>query len=376
MDRVRLKAEWEEQVAILMAFPHINSDWALHIDRARECFIRIIEHILCFESVILCIDVRDNEGIELLCDYFKPSSNVKNTESSAISAYIRTHIRDDVPQVSITNPFLPHFMLDSHFTLHIVRIHSNDTWARDFGGIGIEKAGNGEMLKFMFNGWGLKYPANYDNRIVRDIFTPQYMTQADMVLEGGSIESNGAGVLLTNTQCLLEPNRNPHLAQSDIESKLKAYFGLKQVLWLHNGYLEGDDTDSHIDTLARFITPDTIAYIACADREDSHFEALKCMETELKALKQPNGEPYKLIALPFTQAIYDEHKQRLPSSYANFLFVNNALLVPTYDDKNDSKALAILSRALPHYKVVGVPCSSLILWHGSLHCVTMQLYAD
>ena len=101
MDRVRLKAEWEEQVAILMAFPHINSDWALHIDRARECFIRIIEHILCFESVILCIDVRDNEGIELLCDYFKPSSNVKNTESSAISAYIRTHIRDDVPQVSL-----------------------------------------------------------------------------------------------------------------------------------------------------------------------------------------------------------------------------------------------------------------------------------
>lgn len=369
MEHTHLRAEWERQIAIFMAFPHANSDWVEYINEARACFIRIIEHILCFESVILCVDTDDEEGFRLLCEYFKSQG-----EPSPLQEYINTHINPHIPKHSIAKPYLSSLAQSSPYALHIIRVGTNDTWARDFGGIGISKAGESKMIDFIFNGWGLKYPANKDNQITRNVFKQEHLIQADMVLEGGSIESNGAGVLLTNTQCLLTPNRNPHLTLQDIESKLKAYFGLKQVLWLHHGYLAGDDTDSHIDTLARFISKDSIAYIQCEDRDDEHFIELAKMQEELKALRQPNGKPYNLIALPFTRAIYDLNKQRLPASYANFLFLNNALLVPTYDDPNDTKALEILKNALPTHKVLGVPCLELILWHGSLHCITMQLY--
>lgn len=363
--KYRLKAEWEEQIAILMAFPHKNSDWAIHIEVARECFVRIIEQILYFESVILCVDINDDEGMALLHTHFK--KHITFAQNETFKSY------------------------NQQYGLHIVRVPTNDTWARDFGGISVEAEGGIALFDFVFNGWGLKYPANYDNQItqnivceafknthlsplVKRIFSSYRLIKTNMILEGGSIESNGAGVLLTNTQCLLEKNRNPHLSQDEIESKLKEYFGLDSVLWLTQGYLAGDDTDSHIDTLARFISEDTIAYITCDDKQDEHFESLKSMEAELRALKQSNGEPYKLIPLPFTQAIYDERGQRLPASYANFLFVNGGLLVPTYGDKNDKKALEILSLALPTRRVVGVDCRSLILWHGSLHCVSMQVY--
>lgn len=370
----RLKAEWEEQIGILMAFPHKNSDWANHIKEARECFLNIIENILCFESVILCVDTDDNEGMKLLCEYFVSHTEIAKT--STVYSYIRTYLNQNVPQHTIANPYLQKMKIDSQYALHIIRIKTNDTWSRDFGGIGIESAGQCKLLKCMFNGWGLKYPANYDNIIISSIFSPHHIIQADIVLEGGSIDGNGDGVLLTNTQCLLAPNRNPHLNQDGIESKLKEYFGLKEVLWLNHGYLAGDDTDSHIDTLARFITADSIAYIACENEDDEHFESLKCMKKELQSLRQKNGKPYKLIPLPFTQAIFDENGDRLPSSYANFLFLNNALLVPTYNDENDLLAIKTLSHALPSHKIIGVDCRSLILWHGSLHCISMQLYAD
>lgn len=367
----RLRAEWEKQSAILMAFPHKNSDWARYIDKARACFIHIIEHILCFESVILCVDLQDEEGIEILCKHFAPFQS--NTQS-ALQEYVEGYLNTDIAQQSLIKPYLHTSNTQSPYTLHIMRVRTNDTWARDFGALGVESAGENKLVKCIFNGWGLKYPSHYDNAISESIFAKKHIIKADIVLEGGSIESNGAGVLLTNTQCLLEKNRNPHLSQNEIESKLREYFGLDSVLWLHYGYLAGDDTDSHIDTLARFISEDTIAYITCDDKQDEHFESLKSMEAELQALKQPNGEPYKLVALPFTKAIYDDSGDRLPASYANFLFVNGALLVPTYGDKNDKKALEILSKALPKHRVVGVDCHSLILWHGSLHCVSMQVY--
>lgn len=410
--RVRLKAEWERQSAIFMAFPHQNSDWAEHIDRARECFLDIIEHIVCFESVILCIDTQDDDGFEIVKRHFSHSQKALDSADSRDSVnadfmetqddeFIKNLFVESVPHTLIQNPkskYLADFGGNSAFSLHIVRVPTNDTWARDFGVISVElespqnlaenpsqnmaqnKAGQRDkqiqLLGFTFNGWGLKYPAFYDNKVTRSLFRADCVTQMDMVLEGGSIDSNGAGVLLTNTQCLLESNRNPHLCQAEIESKLKAYFGLDSVLWLTQGYLAGDDTDSHIDTLARFISKDTIAYVKCEDKEDEHFQSLALMESELQALKQANGEPYKLVALPFTQAIFDEQGQRLPSSYANFLFVNGALLVPTYGDINDEKAIKVLAQALPSHRVVGIDCRSLILWHGSLHCVTMQMYGE
>ncbi|STP09492.1 agmatine deiminase family protein [Helicobacter cinaedi] len=407
--RVRLKAEWEKQLAIFMAFPHQNSDWAKHLGRARACFLDIIEHIVCFESVILCVDTQDDEGFEIVKKHFSKALDSADSRDSVNADFMKTQddeciknlFNQSVPYTLIQNPkskYLANFGGNSAFSLHIVRVPTNDTWARDFGAISVElespqnlaenpsqnmaqnKAGQGarqiQLLDFTFNGWGLKYPAFYDNTITRALFRPELTRQMDMVLEGGSIDSNGAGVLLTNTQCLLESNRNPHLSQVEIESKLKKYFGLDSVLWLTQGYLAGDDTDSHIDTLARFISKDTIAYVKCEDEKDEHFQALRLMESELQVLKQANGEPYKLVALPFTRAIFDENGERLPASYANFLFVNGALLVPTYDDINDEKALKILDQALPSHRVVGIDCHSLILWHGSLHCVTMQMYGE
>lgn len=389
--KVRLKAEWERQSAIFMAFPHQNSDWAEHIDRARECFLDIIEHIVCFESVILCIDTQDDDGFEIVKRHFSHSQKALDSVNVEDDEFIKNLFVESVPHTLIQNPktkYLADLGAKTAFSLHIVRVPTNDTWARDFGAISVEcmqnpaqnRAGEDRsrirLLDFTFNGWGLKYPAFYDNKVTRSLFKADCVTQMDMVLEGGSIDSNGAGVLLTNTQCLLESNRNPHLCQAQIESKLKQYFGLDSVLWLTQGYLAGDDTDSHIDTLARFISKDTIAYVKCEDKEDEHFQSLALMESELQALKQANGESYKLVALPFTQAIFDEHGQRLPSSYANFLFVNGALLVPTYGDINDEKAIKILAQALPSHRVVGIDCRSLILWHGSLHCVTMQMYGE
>ncbi|WP_238700357.1 agmatine deiminase family protein [Helicobacter jaachi] len=384
---VRLKAEWERQVATLMAFPHKNSDWAAHLSQAQQSFIDIIKQILHFQSVILCVDSEDAEGLALLkatfydtpqrapvelnADSIESTANLAQTHLAPAQAYINAHFNESIARECICL-----YALDSIFGLYIVRVGTNDTWARDFGGISIESKHGIKMLDFTFNGWGLKYPANKDNQITRHLFKKDYLLNADMVLEGGSIDSNGNGILLTNTQCLLEPNRNAHLSQADIESKLKHYFNIHQILWLHYGYLAGDDTDSHIDTLARFIAPDSIAYIVCEDKQDEHFEHLARMQAELQALRQKNGEPFKLIALPFTKPIFDANKERLPASYANFLFVNDALLVPTYSDENDERALQILQAALPKHKVVGVDCRTLILWHGSLHCISMQLYAD
>ncbi|MGN8382456.1 agmatine deiminase family protein, partial [Helicobacter pylori] len=193
------------------------------------------------------------------------------------------------------------------------------------------------------------------------------------VLEGGSIESDGAGSVLTNTQCLLEKNRNPHLNQNGIENMLKKELGAKQVLWYSYGYLKGDDTDSHTDTLARFLNKDTIVYSACEDENDEHYTALKKMQEELKTFKKLDGTPYKLIPLEIPKAIYDENQQRLPATYVNFLLCNNALIVPTYNDPKDALILETLKQHTP-LEVIGVDCNTLIKQHGSLHCVTMQLY--
>ena len=149
------------------------------------------------------------------------------------------------------------------------------------------------------------------------------------------------------------------------------YLGAKKVLWLNSGALEGDDTDSHIDTLARFIDKDTIMYQTCDDKDDSHYEELKNMEEELKKFRQLNGKPFKLIPLPWIEAKWDED-ERLPATYANFLIINGAVLVPTYQDKNDEEALKIFKKAFPKRDIIGIDCSTLIRQHGSLHCVTMQ----
>lgn len=338
-----MRAEWEKQRAVLMAFPHQKSDWADFLQEARENFIAIARNILRFEDVVMCVDVEDKEGEAILQREF--AKELQGLQENKLRLY---------------------------------SIPCNDTWARDFGAINLEEHGKNVLLDFMFNGWGLKFASNWDNQINLALkkmgeFGEDELRKEAMILEGGSIESDGRGAILTHAQCLLEANRNPWLTQEEIENKLKNIFGVQKILWLYSGYLRGDDTDSHIDTLARFISPSQIAYVGCDDEKDEHYFALKKMEEELKALKNCDGVAYELIKLPFVSPIF-ENGERLPATYANFLFINHALLVPTYGDKNDALALKILQKAVPDREVIGIPCQTLIKQHGSLHCVTMQLY--
>ncbi|MCC7465687.1 MAG: agmatine deiminase family protein [Saprospiraceae bacterium] len=328
----RLPAEWEEQSAVQLTFPHPETDWAPVLSSVLPCFVEIALAISRFEPVlIVCQDVQ----------------MARNSFSTAIPANI-----------------------------HFVEAPNNDTWARDHGGITVEEQGQPVILDFVFNGWGLKFAANEDNLITgrlfeKGLFLAKYQ-HGGMVLEGGGIESDGQGTLLTTSECLLSPNRNPHMSRQEIEAALMQRFGVSRILWLEHGYLAGDDTDSHIDTLARFCSPDTIVYVKCTDPSDEHFEALALMEKELQQFRTAEGTPYRLIPLPWPDACYDENGERLPATYANFLIINHAVLVPIYQVPQDSEALSILSKVFPDREVIGIDCSALIWQHGSLHCVTMQ----
>lgn len=328
----RLPAEWEEQSAVQLTFPHTETDWAPVLSDVLPCFVEIALAISRFEPVlIVCQDIQ----------------MAKNS--------FKAPIPDNIYFEAAPN---------------------NDTWARDHGGITVEEQGHPVILDFIFNGWGLKFAADKDNRITgrlfeKGIFQSKYQ-HGGVVLEGGGIESDGQGTLLTTSECLLSPNRNPHLTRSDIEIVLMEQLGVNRILWLEHGYLAGDDTDSHIDTLARFCTPDTIAYVQCTDPTDEHFEELALMEKELQQFRTAKGAPYHLVPLPWPSACYDENGERLPATYANFLIINQAVLVPTYQRPQDSEAIEILSKIFPDRTVIGIDCSTLILQHGSLHCVTMQ----
>jgi len=330
---IRLPAEWEAQRAVQLTFPHEGTDWADILEEVRPCFVTIAETISRFQPVIVVC--RDENA----------------------TRYLLRNARQD--------------------NLILVEADSNDTWARDHGGITVTGKDNQPvLLDFVFNGWGLKFPADKDNLITRILHKKGVLKgeiqHGGLVLEGGAIESDGEGTLLTTTECLLSPNRNPHLSKYQIEQKLKKLFGLERILWLHHGYLAGDDTDSHVDTLARFCSPDTIAYIQCNDPEDEHFDALKKMEVELNGLRKRNGKPYHLVALPWPDACYAPDGHRLPATYANFLIINGAVLVPTYAVSQDESALNIFRKLYPDRAVIGIDCRPLILQHGSLHCVTMQ----
>jgi len=323
----RIPAEFEKQSFIQMVFPHEKSDWNMYLEEACATFVTIIDAIRRYETcLVLCDDVNRVKA------YFSDQSN-----------------------------------------LIFIQCDTDDTWARDSSGICVFEDNEVKILDFTFNGWGNKFEATCDNAMT-SLIAPFYncdVVHVDFVLEGGAIESDGDGTLLTTAQCLLNPNRNLQYTQEEIEDILKQELGVERFLWLHHGYLSGDDTDSHIDTLARFVDEESIMYVACDDEKDEHYEALKQMEKELRRFTCKNGKPYKLIPLPMVDSKYYE-SERLPATYANFLILNGAVLVPTYSDNNDKKALLIFEKAFPEREIVGVDCSVLIRQHGSLHCVTMQ----
>ncbi len=333
----RVRAEWEEQKLILMAFPHSDSDWAKDGDLQKSYapFVRIAQAIAYSQTVyILCKDIKAIK--ELFCS---------------------------------TNNMI------------FIQAKFNDTWVRDYGPISAEDSDkNPTLLDFIFDGWGGKFQASLDNSVNRFLHEKGYfgttaMKSIDFVLEGGSIESDGAGTILTTSRCLCNPNRNGGLSKEEIEKRLNRFIGAKRVLWLDHGFLAGDDTDSHIDTLARFIDPESIAYVKCDDTNDEHYEALKKMERQLKGFRTADGKPYRLIPLPMAPLRKDSLGRRLPATYANFLITNQALLYPSYEERElDRRAGAIFKELFPDREIIPIPCNRLITQGGSLHCSTMQIY--
>ncbi|WP_029328708.1 agmatine deiminase family protein [Bacteroides sp. 14(A)] len=329
-----LPAEWAPQSGIQLTWPHAGTDWAHMLTEVQACFAAIAREIA--QRELLLIVTPEPEEVK-----------------KQISATVNMQ------------------------NVRFMECETNDTWARDHGAITMLDAEGASLLDFMFNGWGLKFASDKDNLITRQavesgFLNGRYVNRLGFVLEGGSIESDGLGTLLTTSECLLSPNRNGQMSRDEIEDYLCSVFHLKQVLWLDHGYLAGDDTDSHVDTLARFCSPDTIAYVQCTDTQDEHYEALHQMEEQLKNFCTLNGTPYRLLALPMVDKI-EEEGERLPATYANFLIMSDAVLYPTYrQPENDQRAKEVLQEAFPEYEIVGIDCRALIKQHGSLHCVTMQ----
>lgn len=335
MAKVIFPAEWHPQEAVMITWPHRDSDWAPMLEDVTQTFLAISKEILRREKLLALVP----------------------------------------PELDITSLFTE----EEQKNLIRVEVPSNDTWARDHGPITLFRDGSPVVADFGFNGWGLKFAADRDNLINgqlfrKGIFHPAatYQNRLNFILEGGSLESDGEGTLLTTSACLLAPNRNQPMTRQEIEEALKEMLGIARVLWLNHGYLAGDDTDSHVDTLARFCDPHTIAYVKCDEVADEHYESLSAMEQELLAFTTVTGEPYRLVPLPMADAVYSEG-ERLPATYANFLILNNAVLIPFYGTDKDEIARHQLQQAFPDREVVGVDCSPLIRQHGSLHCVTMQL---
>lgn len=251
--------------------------------------------------------------------------------------------------------------------------NTNDTWTRDYGPITVEDGPDLRLFDFTFNGWGMKFAADKDNLVNSRLFA-ETVNRRGFVLEGGSIESDGRGTLMTTSRCLLSPNRNAQLGRDGIEEYLKAEFGLKQVLWVDHGFLEGDDTDSHIDTLARLAPHDTILYCGAGNETGAQHDSLAAMARQLRSFMTPDGRPFNLIELPLPDPIFDDEGERLPATYANYLATQKAILMPTYGQpRNDRLAADTLRIVYGDRRIITVDCRALIRQHGSLHCATMQL---
>lgn len=333
-----LPPEWAPQSAVMLTWPRADGDFAQHFAQVEDNFLRIAAAISRHQPVHI---------------------NYGRQAASLLTRLEAAGARRD--RVRIWN------------------VESDDVWARDHGPITVRRGDGLVHLDFGFNGWGGKFESARDDALTRRLaelgaWTAPVETQ-DFILEGGAIEVDGQGSLLTTERCLLAPTRNPQLDKPGIEAFLKPRLGVARVLWLRHGDLIGDDTDGHIDTIARFCGAHTIAYQACADRADPHYEDLAAMQEELRALRTREGRPYRLVPLPLPSAMHDEHGQRLPAGYANFLIVNGAVLVPVYGAPQDEAALAALRPCFPDREVIGIDCRWLIRQYGSLHCVTMQIPA-
>ena len=332
--RYSMLPEWAPQQAVMLAWPHASTDW--------QPWLAAIQH----DYVELAVAIASEVTPMILC-------------------------QDALQQLQIAEQLADRC---KHYPQFVIAPY-NDTWCRDYGPVTLALDGKVQLLDFQFKGWGDKYDATLDNKINQQIWglwrAP--LRTVHYELEGGSIETDGQGSLLTTAHCLLDSNRNKDFNKDQIEKFVLEQLGLDRMLWITEGALLGDDTDSHIDNLVRFCSPDTIAYAACSRRDDVHFEPMQKMKVQVEALRQPNGQPYKLQAIEIPTAQFDENGKRLPASYVNFLIVNNSVIVPVFGCAEDAAALAALQLCFPGKLVVPVPGGNLIKQYGGPHCATMQL---
>ena len=337
-DTLRFPAEWEPQEAILVAWPHAGTDWAERLAEVEETYIALVQAITRYQPAWICVADDD------------------------LQTYAEARLRSARVDMS---------------RVRFVPFDYDDTWLRDSGPITLREGDGFRVLDFRFTAWGGKFEAGRDDRLVealdqQGLFGGAPRQRIDFALEGGGIETDGDGTLLTTWHCLHE--RHPQASREDLDARLRQWLAQDRVLWLDHGYLEGDDTDAHIDTLARFAPGDAIVFQACDDPADRHHAELQAMAADIAALRTADGRPYRLFPLPWARPIVDNGR-RLAASYANYLIINGAVLIPAYGDRADDAAAAVLALAYPGRDIVQVPCRPLIWQNGSLHCITMQLPA-
>ncbi|OUS29323.1 hypothetical protein A9Q99_09455 [Gammaproteobacteria bacterium 45_16_T64] len=330
--------EWGPQQATMIVWPHITTDWAPWIDDITNTYVQFADIITHYQKLVIICKTPEHES----------------------------HIQAQLANTS------------NSFSIQYIHLAYNDTWCRDYGPLSVYREGAVELLDFAFNGWGDKYDATDDNLLCRRLdyashFSHQLST-IDFHLEGGSIDSNGAGLLLTTSACLLSGTRNNAADKALIESTLSEYLHFKRLLWLDHGSLVGDDTDCHIDNLARFTSPDTVVYAATPNTKDANHHPLAAMEQELQALNQRHNLGLTLIPIAIPEAQFDTATgARLPASYINFVMVNGAVIIPCFDTPQDESALEIFTNLFPDRDIVPIIGNHFIKQFGGPHCASMQL---
>jgi len=320
----------------MLAWPHAGTDWAPCLPQVEATYAAFVTAIARFEPVLILAD--DPARVRRCLDGLADPDRVR----------------------LIPGPY-------------------NDTWTRDYGPLTVYRDGHPLLLDFQFTGWGGRYDAAHDNAVTHRLcagghFGDTPCESVAFALEGGSIESDGQGTILTTASCLLNANRrDAATGRGDVEAVLRRTLGAERVLWLEHGALEGDDTDAHVDILARFAPDDVLLHLHCPDPLDPHYHPLQRMEAELRAFRTPGGQPYRLCPLPWPAPRHDTKGHRLPAGYANFLVINGAVLVPVFGDPADTAAMEVIGRAFPGRETVGIEASTLILQHGALHCAAMQI---
>ena len=337
---LHLPAEWYPQDAIQLTWPHADTDWKPYLEEITETFIQMADAITRYERLVIVT----------------PSPEA-----------VRQRLEQALSPEALQK-------------ILFCECATNDTWARDHGGITLtDGKGAGIVLDFRFNGWGEKFPAALDNQITskmaaQGLFQYPVENHDDFVLEGGSIESNGEGIIFTTSICLLAPHRNQPLTREEIETQLLQRLHAQHIIWLDHGNLIGDDTDGHIDTIVRVAPDDTLLYIGNVSPDDEQYDDFCALEQQLRSLLTASGKPYRLLSLPMPDAIFDDDGSRLPATYANFLVTNEKVLVPVYGQKvNDEAAISTIASAFPGRKMIAIDSRPIIRQHGSIHCCTMQL---